>query len=357
MAHLQYSLSRVGAYTAPYVRYHAASLPRFYSAMAGSRVAAAPKPTQVSSSPPESTDINGTNNLSIQVKAGQLANAYSFAALTGDAEKTLGEKIKFYARHYLQGLKQVFVNRKEANATRQRIAGGQIMTRADYQMITRASADIRKLLPFIGILIILPESIPLLLIFAPGLVPSTCILPSQMENKNRKVQERRDAMTRAIYESTEKNNLIPAKVYCNSDSLRELAIQYPTEFLLDQLSKEHLAAYCRFLGLSDFGSLYMLQRRFVKHMDYLRLDDELIQRESIESLSEELLRTAAEERGIRSHQVEPAVLRSELQNWIDLRLGKPTIPAGMLVFSRVFRNANIKSSVTPFTEQEVAEKI
>ncbi|RKP22726.1 LETM1-like protein-domain-containing protein [Syncephalis pseudoplumigaleata] len=137
--------------------------------------------------------------------------------------------------------------------------------------------------------------------------------------------------------------------------LREIAAQYPTDFLIEQLSKEHLAAYCRFLGLSDIGGQSMLRRRLIKHLDYLRLDDELIQREGVDSLSEELLRDAAEERGIRSQHVDTVKLRAELQEWVDLRLGKPAIPPALLVFSQVFRN-HTRAPATA-TTLEVAEKV
>jgi hypothetical protein len=58
----------------------------------------------------------------------------------------------------------------------------------------------------------------------------------------------------------------------------------------------------------------------------------------------------------RSQQIESAKLRSELQEWIDLRLGKPAIPPALLVFSQIFRNLSRNPSTTS-TGHEVAEKI
>ncbi|KAI8057013.1 LETM1-like protein-domain-containing protein [Syncephalis plumigaleata] len=327
---------RAGNYTAFYTRQRVVILTRAYSAATSSK--AAPATTSASNNAAESQSSTTSqavsvavpfSELSLQVKQGQLANAYSFKPSTGDTEKTMGEKIKFYARHYFNGLKQVFVNRSEASEIRKRISQGHTMTRADYQLMTRASGDVRKMLPFLLVLIVLPESIPFLLLFAPGLVPSTCILPSQ---------------------------LIPASAYCDAVQLQEIAAQYQTDFLIEQLSKDNLTAYCRFLGLSDFGAQYTLQRRLIKYLDYLRRDDELIQREGVDSLSNELLRDAAEERGIRSQQIEPAKLRVELQEWIDLRLGKPAIPPALLVFSQIFRNLSRNPSM-PSASYEVAEKV
>jgi hypothetical protein len=134
---------RAGNYTAFYTRQRVVVLTRAYSTATGSKAAPA---TSVPSNAAESQSSTVSQtvpvaisfaDLSLQVKRGQLANAYSFKRSTGDTEKTLGEKIKFYACHYLRGLKQVFVNRSKASEIRQRISRGHnIMTRADYQLVS-----------------------------------------------------------------------------------------------------------------------------------------------------------------------------------------------------------------------------
>lgn len=98
----------------------------------------------------------------------------------GSGEESLMDKAKKFLSHYKMGIQLLFKNRREAKAIQKAlVAENRSWTRREYQLITLASKDIRKLFPFLTILFILPESIPFLLIFAPGLVPSTCILPSQ----------------------------------------------------------------------------------------------------------------------------------------------------------------------------------
>jgi hypothetical protein len=47
-----------------------------------------------------------------------------------------------------------------------------------------------RLPPFLILLVILEEIIPLLVIYAPSILPSTCILPSQMQKIREKTEER-----------------------------------------------------------------------------------------------------------------------------------------------------------------------
>lgn len=58
--------------------------------------------------------------------------------------------------------------------------------------LTGLSHGVTRLIPFILIVIIAEEVIPLVVIYAPFLLPSTCLLPSQkerIENKRREKQK------------------------------------------------------------------------------------------------------------------------------------------------------------------------
>ena len=58
--------------------------------------------------------------------------------------------------------------------------------------LTRLFHGVTRLIPFILIVIIAEEVIPLVVIYAPFLLPSTCLLPSQkerIENKRREKQK------------------------------------------------------------------------------------------------------------------------------------------------------------------------
>ena len=49
-----------------------------------------------------------------------------------------------------------------------------------------------RLIPFLLIVIIAEEVIPLVVIYAPFLLPSTCLLPSQKERIDAKKREKQD---------------------------------------------------------------------------------------------------------------------------------------------------------------------
>lgn len=55
-----------------------------------------------------------------------------------------------------------------------------------------------RLVPFVMILIVIEEILPLIVIYAPFMLPSTCILPSQRERIYKKQEERKvQALTAA----------------------------------------------------------------------------------------------------------------------------------------------------------------
>ena len=96
-------------------------------------------------------------------------------------------------------MKLIFSRRKEIALIRARIkAGGTPLTRSEHRLIQTQKDDINKcvlfillhryyslsihrVIPFIVIALILEEAIPLIAIYAPFMLPSTCILPSQQQ--------------------------------------------------------------------------------------------------------------------------------------------------------------------------------
>jgi LETM1 and EF-hand domain-containing protein 1 len=58
-------------------------------------------------------------------------------------------------------------------------SAGTPLSRAETRFIRTYKQDVLKLVPFILIAVVLEEIIPLLVLYAPGMLPSTCILPSQ----------------------------------------------------------------------------------------------------------------------------------------------------------------------------------
>lgn len=105
-------------------------------------------------------------------------------------------------------MKLIFSRRKEIALIRARIkAGGTPLTRFEHRLIRTQKDDIVKcvffffspfcifhhsfsihrIIPFLFIALILEEAIPFIAIYAPFMLPSTCILPSQQQ----RIEERR----------------------------------------------------------------------------------------------------------------------------------------------------------------------
>ena len=106
-------------------------------------------------------------------------------------------------------MKLIFSRRKHIALIKARIkSGGAPLTRSEYRLIQTQKDDIKKcvltlsllhfhhsssihrVIPFLIIALILEEVIPLIAIYAPFMLPSTCILPSQQQRIEAKRAEK-----------------------------------------------------------------------------------------------------------------------------------------------------------------------
>ncbi|KAK9712707.1 hypothetical protein K7432_006960 [Basidiobolus ranarum] len=241
---------------------------------------------------------------------------------------------------YKDGIKKIFTNKREAKLLKIKQDNGQELTRGEFQLVSKAFSDSRKLIPFAVLLIFSPESIPFILIFAPGVVPSTCVTENQMKTKIKTVNETRDALVQSVLATLEDGDHMVTKEDFNTvDGIFQLSRRFGADFQLSAVEKIQLSAYCRLMGLTGFGPKFMLERRLSKHLDYLREDDNYLFKAGISELSLDELRLANEERGMNSVSRDEKQLRQNLQNWIDVHLSAdPVVPKGLVVFSRIFRN-------------------
>lgn len=140
--------------------------------------------------------------------------------------------------------------------------------------------------------------------------------------------------------SSGQKDLTPAS-FLDGNQLARMAVEQRFSLHLAQLDEEHVTAFCRFLGMSDFGGKALSLPRLQKHLEYLMVDDQLIAQEGVESLNTVDLAKALEERGMKSISLEVEKQRELLQNWLSLRqIQDPApIPDSLLLFSRVFLNA------------------
>ncbi|OZJ02619.1 hypothetical protein BZG36_03837 [Bifiguratus adelaidae] len=244
---------------------------------------------------------------------------------------------KELARFYKDGTKLLWANHKHAKELREKESQGHVLSRSEFQLIHRSNKDFRKLVPFVITFIIVGEWIPLVVMFVPGLIPSTCITNAQLEKLRRKMYEKRNVMSQNVLESSKSIKAISKEDFANVNGMIRISKQFGPDFELQHIDRPHLKAYCKFMGLGHrFATKGMLIRRLQSHLDYLRRDDQLIAKDGVDSLVLPELQSAAEERGMRSVDVSETHLKRSLKYWISLHLRNPPFPQGLLIFSRIF---------------------
>ncbi|PPQ65014.1 hypothetical protein CVT26_015723 [Gymnopilus dilepis] len=218
-------------------------------------------------------------------------------------KKTLHQLIQLM-KFYYRGVKLIFSRRKEIAIIKARIkAGGPPLTRVEFRLIETQKDDINKVVPFLIIALVLEEIIPLIAIYAPFLLPSTCILPSQRERIEAKRAEKAAAFMTQYY--TTFGELVRA--------------EQPKGFLsLSALSTVPSAptAVCGLLGLSTIGFDALRIRRIRRHLEFITRDDQLLLQDN-KTLSHREVVEALEERGIASQNMSPADAQSRLSRWLD----------------------------------------
>ena len=118
-----------------------------------------------------------------------------------------------YQKFYFRGLKLVVTHRRQVQAIKARVrAGGEPLSRWESRFIQTNKSDLARylipqpltltlfltspklrLVPFVAIVLVLEEVIPLIVLYAPGMLPSTCILASQRERIEAKRYEKQRA--------------------------------------------------------------------------------------------------------------------------------------------------------------------
>lgn len=210
------------------------------------------------------------------------------------------ELFKFYWR----GLKLIEANRRRAKALQERVkAGGPPLTRAELRFVRQNKEDLLKLIPFALIILIAEEVIPLVVLYAPFLLPSTCIMPSQKERIDTK---RREKQKSYILEMRPMFELVHARLADPSVA---------PEAVLDSSST---VAFNGLLALSTRGPNVLRLNRLKRHLTAVAEDDEFLLREDLgKRLTGAELQDALDERGIITAGLPQDVWSSRLQWWLS----------------------------------------
>ncbi|KAG9127257.1 hypothetical protein FRC07_015115 [Ceratobasidium sp. 392] len=288
--------------------------PATVHAGAGKSAAAGPQPVTSTTQPKaEAAKSDEASSLSppskIKMAIADVVKAAEAGALKPppkDASKLgkLWHQAKELFRFYVRGLKQLLTHRQIAKDIQARIreekAQGltSTMTWEEAHFIKTYKEDLVKLIPFLLILLILEEALPLVVLYAPFLLPSTCILP----NQRARILWKRD----------------DAQYVARQDVRRILSEAGPLTRLVGtgvgSMPEELVTGLTKMFGLSARGPVMLHRRRLEKHLAYLLDDDRLLVNESNmgSHLDSRNLRNAMSERGFLA-SAEEFQLRATLE--------------------------------------------
>lgn len=209
------------------------------------------------------------------------------------------ELFKFYWR----GMKLIVSNRRRIREIQERVkAGGAPLSRWETRFIRTNRQDTLKLVPFVLMIIVIEEIIPLVVLYAPFILPSTCLLPSQKERIDSKRREK------------QKYYALEYKPLFEQLSQRFL-VQSDTP--LKSLDGSALSAVNGLLALPTYGPSALRLSRLQQHLASIADDDTLLARESFgQALTQIELRDALEERGIITDGLSPNAWRTRLEWWL-----------------------------------------
>ncbi|KAI8656463.1 hypothetical protein LRP88_11768 [Fusarium phalaenopsidis] len=282
----------------------------------------------------------------------------SDAAKKDQEEKklTMWQKVKKEAQHYWDGSKLLGTEIKISWRLALKMAAGYELTRRENKQLQRTVQDLGRLVPF-SVFIIVPLGealLPLALKLFPNMLPSTFEGAKSKEAKATLLRATRKEVSTFLRQTLGETGLPLSQATTQreefSNFFRKVRAtgEAPTaedvikvckvfrdDLTLDNLSRPQLVSMCRYMNLNTFGTDMMLRYQIRHRMRQIKRDDKAISFEGIDSLTVAELQGACAARGIRTHSVSPARMRSDLQTWLDLRL-KEGVPSTLLVLSNAY---------------------
>ncbi|KAL3144484.1 hypothetical protein ABBQ32_004224 [Trebouxia sp. C0010 RCD-2024] len=270
--------------------------------------------------------------------------------------------IKKEAHHYWVGFKLLAADVKIASRLVRRVLQGKNLTRRERKQLTRTTADVFRLVPFIIFLVVpfMEVLLPVALKVFPNMLPSTFEDKLKTEEQLKKrvgaklevakflqdtvsemAKDMRTSKTGAAQASAADLYQFMKRVRAgepvNNYEITRFAQLFNDELTLDNLERIQLVNLCRFVGIPPFGTDAFLASRLRAHLARIKSDDRVIKEEGLDNLTDDELRSACRARGMRTPYGEGAVafMRKQLQEWLDLSLNR-ALPSSLLLLSRAF---------------------
>ncbi|PFX29216.1 mitochondrial proton/calcium exchanger protein-like [Stylophora pistillata] len=271
-------------------------------------------------------------------------------------KKSLWQRVKQEAAHYYSGFKLLYLEVRIAARMLWQVMNGRVLSRRERRQFLRTVADIFRLVPFLVFVLIpfMEFMLPVAVYLFPNMLPSTFVDKSKKEESKKKQLKVKIQMAKFLQDTVEEMAVAAKEKKTqevvadfanffekirskgqqpsNEDILRFSKL-FEDQITLDNMSRAQLKAINRLLMLPTIGTNNYFRFRLRMKLRELRADDLLIQREGVESLTEQELQSASQARGMRAIGVPAARLRSQLKQWVELHLDEQ-IPASLLLMSR-----------------------
>ena len=291
--------------------------------------------------------------------------AVSLAKMSREEWKTaLGSGWRHFKEemaHYWAGTKLLWVEIKIATRLLFKTLRGEPLTRRERRQMTRTTADVFRLVPFAAFVLIpfMEVFLPVAIKLFPGMLPTTFRSELKHEEELKKrlkaklevarflqdtvkvmakgLKQSRSGYTREkadkLYDFMKKVRAGDADV--TNDDITRFSRLFGDEFTLDHISRGQLTNMCTFLGLSPYGTDSYLRRQLKEKLKELKMDDKVIHKEGLESLSVAELQSVSRARGMRADTADRQLLERQINDWLELSLSAK-LPPSLLVLSRAF---------------------
>ncbi|KAE8694917.1 pentatricopeptide repeat-containing protein [Hibiscus syriacus] len=268
-------------------------------------------------------------------------------------------EIRSTLQHYWLGFKLLWADVRISSRLLLKLAGGRSLSRRERQQLTRTTADIFRLVPF-AVFIIVPFMeflLPVFLKLFPNMLPSTFqdkmkeqealkrrlharieyakFLQDTVKEMAKEVKNSRSGEIKQTAEDLDEFlNRVRRGAGVSNDEILSFAKLFNDELTLDNISRPRLVNMCKYMGISPFGTDAYLRYMLRKRLQRIKNDDQLIQAEGVDSLSEAELREDCRERGMLG-ALSVEEMRQQLRDWLDLSLNH-AVPSSLLILSRAF---------------------
>lgn len=275
-------------------------------------------------------------------------------------KKSTWQTIKAEAHHYWIGTKLLGVHISTAGGLVRRVMSGHSLSRRERRQLLRTTSDLLRLVPFAFFLLIpfMELMIPIVVKFFPNFLPTTYTKDLQKQaNMKRQLKARievasflQDSMEDYAQQLAATDNkdvnekqgeaakkalrlVVAARKgwYIPTKDVLQLASLFRDYVTLDGLNREQLVALCRYMNVSSFGSDSMLRVNIRRKVRGIKADDQSLWWEGIDGMTKGEMRTACQERGMRSVGLSRRGYERLLNQWLHLSVSKKVSPILLLL--------------------------